>query len=156
MLRPDAVQLADVRRERDAQLLRLRVVAWTIFELLVVDVFFAADAGNVFEANSIDVPFALIYLLNREGTSGRRVCASCSMHRMAGISPIGCDWDTVGARLRSYRNAVVRMDEWDAYQGLHTRLGAPAAEFALSDRYNRKTTRSMGRVALMATRAVCT
>jgi 3-oxoacyl-[acyl-carrier-protein] synthase II len=72
---------------------------------------------------------------------------------MAGISPIGCDWDTVGARLRSYRNAVVRMDEWDEYQGLHTRLGAPAAEFGLSDRYNRKTTRSMGRVALMATRA---
>ena len=72
---------------------------------------------------------------------------------MAGISPIGCDWDTVSARLRSYRNAVVKMDEWDEYQGLHTRLGAPAAEFDLSDRYTRKSTRSMGRVALMATRA---
>ena len=72
---------------------------------------------------------------------------------MAGISPIGCDWASIGARLRSYRNAVVKMDDWDIFQGLHTRLGAPAAEFDLSERYNRKTTRSMGRVALMATRA---
>jgi 3-oxoacyl-[acyl-carrier-protein] synthase II len=72
---------------------------------------------------------------------------------MAGISPIGCDWAEVSARLHSYRNAVVRMAEWDQYQGLLTRLGAPAAQFTLSDRYNRKTMRSMGRVALMATRA---
>ncbi|MDB5776030.1 MAG: beta-ketoacyl-ACP synthase [Herbaspirillum sp.] len=72
---------------------------------------------------------------------------------MAGISPLGCNWDDIGERLRSYRNAVVRMNDWDEYQGLHTRLGAPAAAFSLSDRYNRKTTRAMGRVALMATRA---
>ena len=72
---------------------------------------------------------------------------------MAGISPIGNDWSSVLERLRSYRNAVVHMPDWDEYSGLHTRLGAPAAAFDLSDRYNRKTTRSMGRVALMATRA---
>ncbi|MDY7578920.1 beta-ketoacyl-ACP synthase [Herbaspirillum sp. RTI4] len=72
---------------------------------------------------------------------------------MAGISPIGNDWAAVQEKLHSYRNAVVRMDEWDAYDGLHTRLGAPAAAFALSDRYNRKSMRSMGRVAVMATRA---
>ncbi|ASU39681.1 beta-ketoacyl-ACP synthase II [Herbaspirillum sp. meg3] len=72
---------------------------------------------------------------------------------MAGISPIGNDWQHALESLRSYRNAVVRMPDWDEYSGLHTRLGAPAAEFDLSDRYNRKTTRSMGRVALMATRA---
>src|SRR5450830_1130457 len=72
---------------------------------------------------------------------------------MAGISPIGNDWNSALAHLRSYRNAVVHMPEWDEYSGLHTRLGAPAAAFELSERYNRKTTRSMGRVALMATRA---
>jgi 3-oxoacyl-[acyl-carrier-protein] synthase II len=85
--------------------------------------------------------------------SQRRPERRVAVTGMAGISPIGCDWSAAGARLRDYRNAVVRMDEWDEYQGLHTRLGAPAAEFALSERYNRKTTRSMGRVALMATRA---
>jgi len=72
---------------------------------------------------------------------------------MAGISPIGNDWAAIRERLGQYRNAVVRMAEWEDYEGLNTRLGAPAAPFELSDRYNRKAIRSMGRVALMATRA---
>jgi 3-oxoacyl-[acyl-carrier-protein] synthase II len=72
---------------------------------------------------------------------------------MAGISPIGNDWPAIHARLREGRNAVVRMEEWAHYEGLNTNLGAPAAPFELSERFNRKTTRSMGRVALMATRA---
>jgi 3-oxoacyl-[acyl-carrier-protein] synthase II len=72
---------------------------------------------------------------------------------MAGISPIGNDWPSVRARLAEYRNAVKRMTVWSVYDGLHTQLGAPAAEFALSERYTTKSTRSMGRVALMATRA---
>jgi 3-oxoacyl-[acyl-carrier-protein] synthase II len=71
---------------------------------------------------------------------------------MAGISPLGNDWATVRARLGEYRNAIVRMQDWD-YEGLNTRLGAPAAPFELSERFNRKTQRSMGRVALLATRA---
>lgn len=72
---------------------------------------------------------------------------------MAGISPLGNDWATIRDHLGAYRNAIVRMAEWDDYDGLNTRLGAPAAPFDLSDRYNRKSTRSMGRVALLATRA---
>lgn len=72
---------------------------------------------------------------------------------MAGISPLGNDWTTVRERLGQYRNAIVRMEEWADYEGLNTRLGAPAAPFELSARYSRKTTRSMGRVALLATRA---
>jgi 3-oxoacyl-[acyl-carrier-protein] synthase II len=72
---------------------------------------------------------------------------------MAGISPLGNDWATVRARLVERRNAIVRMREWEDYEGLNTRLGAPAAPFELSERFNRKTSRSMGRVALLATRA---
>jgi 3-oxoacyl-[acyl-carrier-protein] synthase II len=72
---------------------------------------------------------------------------------MAGISPLGNDWATIRGRLGQYRNAIVRMADWEDYEGLNTRLGAPAAEFELSPRFNRKTMRSMGRVALMATRA---
>lgn len=72
---------------------------------------------------------------------------------MAGISPLGNDWPAIRARLGSYRNAIVHMQDWDDYEGLNTRLGAPAAPFALSDKYHRKAIRSMGRVALMATRA---
>ncbi|MCC2960377.1 beta-ketoacyl-ACP synthase [Massilia sp. IC2-278] len=72
---------------------------------------------------------------------------------MAGISPLGNDWATVRARLGACQNAIVRMDDWADYEGLNTRLGAPAMPFELSPRFNRKTTRSMGRVALLATRA---
>lgn len=72
---------------------------------------------------------------------------------MAGISPIGNDWSTIRTRLGEYRNAVTRMAEWADYEGLNTQLGAPAAMFELSDKFNRKTMRSMGRIALMATRA---
>jgi 3-oxoacyl-[acyl-carrier-protein] synthase II len=72
---------------------------------------------------------------------------------MAGISPIGNDWPTIRAQLGRYQNAVVRMLDWADYDGLNTQLGAPAAPFELNEKYNRKAIRSMGRVALMATRA---
>jgi 3-oxoacyl-[acyl-carrier-protein] synthase II len=72
---------------------------------------------------------------------------------MAGISPLGNDWANIRTRLASYRNAISRMPEWADYDGLNTQLAAPAADFTLSERYTSKTTRSMGRVALMATRA---
>jgi len=69
------------------------------------------------------------------------------------ISPLGHDWETVSARLKGTQNAIQVMDDWAQYEGLNTRLGAPAASFALPAHYNRKTTRSMGRNALMAVRA---
>jgi 3-oxoacyl-[acyl-carrier-protein] synthase II len=69
------------------------------------------------------------------------------------ISCLGHDWASVHARLRECRNAVRRFEEWGIYEGLNTRLGVPAEPFELPEHYNRKTTRSMGRVALMATRA---
>jgi 3-oxoacyl-[acyl-carrier-protein] synthase II len=81
--------------------------------------------------------------------SGRRVVVT----GMAGISPLGNDWDSIRAHLGQYRNAIVHMADWVDYEGMNTQLGAPAAPFTLSERYNRKTMRSMGRVALMATRA---
>lgn len=72
---------------------------------------------------------------------------------MAGLSPLGHDWPSVEARLRAARNASCVMPGWDQYQGLNTQLGVPVAPFELPAHYNRKTTRSMGRNALMATRA---
>lgn len=72
---------------------------------------------------------------------------------MAGISPIGCDWDSVLLRLKARQNGVQQMPEWSEYSGLNARLAAPAASFSLpDDLYNRKRTRGMGRVALMAVR----
>ena len=72
---------------------------------------------------------------------------------MAGISPLGNDWTTVRERLGQYKNAIAIMSGWSDYEGLNTQLGAPAAAFELSEKYNRKSMRSMGRVSIMATRA---
>ena len=72
---------------------------------------------------------------------------------MAGLSPLGSDWPSVRAGLLGARSGVRVMPEWDAYEGLHTRLGAPVPGFSVPDHYPRKKVRSMGRVALLATRA---
>ena len=70
------------------------------------------------------------------------------------ISPLGNDWETVSAKLKSCTNAVQVMKEWADIKGLHTRLGCPAAPFELDPaKYNRKSTRSMGRVGLLGVRA---
>ena len=69
------------------------------------------------------------------------------------LGPLGHDWPAVREWLRSGRNAVRRYDDWAEYRGLNTRLGVPAAPFELPEHYHRKSTRSMGRVSILATRA---
>ncbi len=66
---------------------------------------------------------------------------------MAGFSPIGNDWETIYNNLQNGVTGIVRMDEWDKYDGLNTRLGAPVLDFEMPAHYSRKDLRSMGRVA---------
>lgn len=72
---------------------------------------------------------------------------------MAGLSPIGLDWETISHNLKSMKTGIRYIEDWDKYQGLDTRLAAPIFDFEKPAHYTRKQTRSMGRVALMATRA---
>lgn len=72
---------------------------------------------------------------------------------VGGITALGNDWSTISANLRAGRSAVKHMQEWDDYSGLLTRLAAPVLGFEKPAHYTRKQTRSMGRVALLATRA---
>lgn len=72
---------------------------------------------------------------------------------MAGLSPLGHDWPEVEAKLQGRRSAVRRMPEWDILADLNTRLGAPLPEFELPAHYNRKRTRTMGRLGILATRS---
>lgn len=70
------------------------------------------------------------------------------------LSPLGNDWPSVSAKLRSCTNAVRVMHEWDDIKGLRTRLACPCAPFELDPTvYNRKSTRSMGRVGILGVRA---
>jgi 3-oxoacyl-[acyl-carrier-protein] synthase II len=72
---------------------------------------------------------------------------------MAGITPIGDRWDRIESALRARRNGIRRMSEWDRFEALHTRLGAPVEDFQVPAHYPRKLIRSMGRVSLLAVRA---
>ena len=55
--------------------------------------------------------------------------------------------------LRACRNAIRRMDEWDRYTDMNTRLAGPIADFAPPEHWTRKQLRSMGRVSQLAVRA---
>jgi len=67
------------------------------------------------------------------------------------ISSLGRDWQTFREGLDRGASGVSHMQEWDKYAGLNTRLGAPVVEFDVPAHFTRKKTRSMGRVALLAT-----
>ena len=68
-------------------------------------------------------------------------------------SPVGNNWQEIEQNLRSRQSGVQHIDAWDDYEGLHTKLGAPVAHFEQPESFTRKRTRSMGRVALLATAA---
>jgi 3-oxoacyl-[acyl-carrier-protein] synthase II len=67
-------------------------------------------------------------------------------------SPLGNDLPTAVAALREGRHGIVTMPEWAEIQGLSTRLAGVAKDVPFNG-YPRKKTRSMGRVALLATYA---
>lgn len=70
---------------------------------------------------------------------------------MAGISPIGSNWEEIRSNLESGRTGIKYIDEWDRFEDLNTRLAGPVTDFVKPDHFGRKVTRSMGRGALMAT-----
>ena len=67
-------------------------------------------------------------------------------------SPLGNELPTAVAALREGRHGIVTMPEWAEIQGLSTRLAGIAKDVPFNA-YPRKKTRSMGRVALLATYA---
>ena len=71
----------------------------------------------------------------------------------AGIcSSLGDTWPEILTTLKGLQNCVVRMDDWDRYGvGMNTRLAAPYTKDLR--KYDRKKTRSMGRVSRLALQA---
>jgi 3-oxoacyl-[acyl-carrier-protein] synthase II len=67
-------------------------------------------------------------------------------------SPLGHNLATATAALRAGGHGIVSMPEWASVGGLRTRLAAVAQDVPLAH-YPRKKSRSMGRVALLATYA---
>jgi len=71
---------------------------------------------------------------------------------MAGLTPIGNDWETVASNLKNQKTGIQKMDDWEKYNGLNTRLAGPV-DFSRPEHYTRKQVRGMGRVAMLGTYA---
>lgn len=66
----------------------------------------------------------------------------------ASISPLGMDDEIIFENLRSLKNKIVRMQDWEKYTQINTRLASPIL-FDLPE-YPRRKMRGMGRIAHMA------
>ena len=64
------------------------------------------------------------------------------------ISALGNEWTDILKNLKAGKNFVRRMDDWDKYAHMNTRLAVPV-DFIMPD-YPRKKTRGLGKVAQLA------
>ncbi|MDO8708698.1 beta-ketoacyl synthase N-terminal-like domain-containing protein, partial [Pseudomonas sp.] len=69
---------------------------------------------------------------------------------MAGITSLGSDWETIAGNFAANRSGIRRMDEWDRFTELNTRLAGPIDDFKVPSHWTRKQLRSMGRVSRLA------
>ena len=69
---------------------------------------------------------------------------------MALASPLGSTLYDAFNRLKILENCVKYQKELDDYKGLHTRLTTRVKDFVLPEDFTRKTTRTMGDVAIMS------
>ncbi|MFA7891767.1 beta-ketoacyl-ACP synthase [Pseudomonas putida] len=69
---------------------------------------------------------------------------------MAGITSLGNDWATIAGHFASQRSGIRRMDEWDRFDEMNTRLAGPIDDFKVPAHWTRKQLRSMGRVSRLA------
>ncbi|MBK4988746.1 beta-ketoacyl-ACP synthase [Pseudomonas sp. S36] len=72
---------------------------------------------------------------------------------MAGITSLGSDWATIAGHFASQRSGIRRMDEWDRFEEMNTRLAGPVDDFKVPAHWTRKQLRSMGRVSRLAVAA---
>ena len=72
---------------------------------------------------------------------------------MAGITSLGSDWASIEANFSANRSGIRRMDEWDRFTELNTRLAGPVDDFIVPAHWTRKQLRSMGRVSRLSVKA---
>lgn len=65
-------------------------------------------------------------------------------------SPLGCSLKTAYDRLKIYKNCVSYQKELDEFDNMNTRLTARVNGFKIPENFNRKITRTMGKVSIIA------
>lgn len=70
---------------------------------------------------------------------------------MALASPLGCVVDEAYSNLKKLKNCVKYWSDLNEFENLNTRLAAPVQGFVISPHFNRKVTRTMGKVAVLST-----
>lgn len=69
---------------------------------------------------------------------------------MSGITSLGSDWASIDANFSANQSGIRRMDEWDRFTELNTRLAGPVLDFTVPRHWTRKQLRSMGRVSRLS------
>ncbi len=67
------------------------------------------------------------------------------------ITALGHRWQDFHANLQAGNSGIRYMPAWECYDNLNTKLAGPVSDFSLPTHYPRKKTRTMGRVAQLAT-----
>ncbi len=70
---------------------------------------------------------------------------------MALASPLGCDVSDAYNNLKQLKNCIKYWDVLDEFENLNARLAAPVQGFVVPEHFNRKVTRTMGKVAVLST-----
>ena len=70
---------------------------------------------------------------------------------MALASPLGCTVEDAFLRLQKYENCIAYDSTLEEYQNLNAKLCSKVQGFKTPEHFNRKITRTMGKVALMST-----
>lgn len=70
---------------------------------------------------------------------------------MALASPLGCTVEDAFLRLQKYKNCIEYDSALEEYQNLNAKLCSKVQGFKTPEHFNRKITRTMGKVALMST-----
>ncbi|QRY79990.1 beta-ketoacyl-ACP synthase [Pseudomonas sp. PDNC002] len=69
---------------------------------------------------------------------------------MSGITSLGSDWASIEANFSANQSGIRRMDDWDRFTELNTRLAGPVLDFSVPKHWTRKQLRSMGRVSRLS------
>lgn len=70
---------------------------------------------------------------------------------MAGITSLGETADQIFAQFEQGKSGIRYMPEWEMFSDLRSKLAGPVESYTVPKHFNRKVTRSMGRVAVMST-----